>query len=73
MSLLERLLRNAPDVTSLLAHNPFPDVPPRQVRARLFEYRFATAEEHRATGAWWRREERGEYLPAVSLENFERR
>jgi hypothetical protein len=73
VSLLERLLRNAPDVTRLLARNPFPDSPPKYTRARFFEYRFTTFEEHRATGAWWKREERGEYLPVVSLENFERR
>lgn len=68
--LVERLLRNAPAVTSLLAHNPFPDNPPRYVRARLYEYRFTTGEEHRKTGRWWKREEAGEYLPAVSLENL---
>jgi predicted DCC family thiol-disulfide oxidoreductase YuxK len=64
----ERLLRGAPEVTGLLERNPFPQEPPRYVRARLYEYRFANAEEHRATGAWWKREERGEYLPAISLE-----
>jgi predicted DCC family thiol-disulfide oxidoreductase YuxK len=73
VSLLERLLHNTPAVTRLLAHNPFPENPPRFVRARLYEYRFATWAEHRATGEWWKREERGEYLPAISLENFERR
>ena len=73
VSLLERLLRNTPEVTRLLAHNPFPETAPRYVRARLFEYHFATLEQHRATGAWWTREERGDYLPVVSLENFERR
>lgn len=72
VSLLERLLRNAPAVTRLLAHNPFPENPPRYVRARLYEYRFTTSRERDATGAWWKREERGEYLPALSLENFDR-
>jgi predicted DCC family thiol-disulfide oxidoreductase YuxK len=71
--LLERLLRNAPAVTRLLERNPFPETPPRYIRARLYEYRFTTWEEHRATGAWWKREESGEYLPAISLENFDRR
>jgi hypothetical protein len=70
VSLLERLLHNTPAVTRLLAHNPFPESPPRFVRARLYDYRFTTWSEHRATGEWWKREERGEYLPAVSLENF---
>jgi lipase maturation factor 1 len=73
VSLLERLLRNRPEVTGLLAQNPFPGDPPRYVRATLYEYRFTTSSEHQATGAWWKREERGAYLPAVSLENFERR
>jgi lipase maturation factor 1 len=73
VSLLERLLRNAPPVTRLLARNPFPENPPRYVRARLYEYRFTTREEHAATGAWWKREERGEYLPVISLENFDHR
>ena len=72
-SLLERLLRNTPAVTRLFAHNPFPETPPRYVRARLYEYRFTTWAEHRSTGAWWKREENGEYLPAISLENFNRR
>jgi predicted DCC family thiol-disulfide oxidoreductase YuxK len=70
ISFLERLLQNTPEVTNLLVVNPFPEKAPRYVRARLYEYRFTTAEEHRATGAWWKREEAGEYLPAVSLENF---
>ena len=73
VSLLERLLRNEPKVTQLLARNPFPNDPPRYVRARLYEYRFTNLSEHRSTGAWWKREERGEYLPAVSLDSFERR
>ena len=73
VSLLERLLHNTPAVTRLFAHNPFPENPPRFVRARLYEYRFTTWSEHRATGEWWKREERGEYLPAISLEKFERR
>ena len=73
VSLLERLLRNTPAVTRLLADNPFPADPPRFVRARVYEYRFTTSSEHRATGAWWKREESSEYLPAISLENFDRR
>jgi hypothetical protein len=73
VSFLERLLRNQPAVTRLLAHNPFPDNPPRYVRARLYDYRFADWAEHRATGVWWKREERRDYLPAVSLENFRAR
>lgn len=68
--LTKELLENNPDVTSLLAHNPFPDKPPFLVRSTIYDYRFTSAAERRATGAWWKREERGEYLPAVSLKDF---
>jgi predicted DCC family thiol-disulfide oxidoreductase YuxK len=60
------LLKDKPDVTRLLATNPFP-AGARYVRARFYRYRFTTAEERRRTGAWWQREELGEYLPTVSL------
>ena len=68
--LTKELLENNPDVTSLLAHNPFPDKPPFLVRSTIYDYRFTSVAERRATGAWWKREERGEYLPAVSLKDF---
>jgi lipase maturation factor 1 len=70
---LERLLRGTPEVTALFAKNPFPQDPPRYVRARLYQYRFTTSAESRTTGDWWKREEAGEYLPAISLENLQRR
>jgi lipase maturation factor 1 len=73
VSFAERLLRNQPEVTRLLARNPFPNEPPRYIRARVYEYHFTNWGEQRATGAWWKGEERGQYLPAVSLETFERR
>jgi hypothetical protein len=68
--LIIRLLQGSQDVTQLLAHNPFPNQPPRYVRAIFYRYRFTTASEHRQTGAWWKREEVGEYLPTVSLDQI---
>ncbi|MEP6686243.1 MAG: lipase maturation factor family protein, partial [Verrucomicrobiota bacterium] len=65
--LVLQLLKNSPDVTGLLERNPFPNSPPRYIRAVLYDYRFTTVEERRATGAWWKREDRGIYLPRVSL------
>src|SRR5947209_6054866 len=40
-----RLLRNDPPTLRLLRRNPFPDAPPRYVRAQLYRYRFTTAAE----------------------------
>ncbi len=69
---LLRLLENSSPVLSLLAVNPFPDHPPKYVRAVLYEYRFADAKTHATTGQWWVREEEGSYFPAVSLADFGR-
>jgi hypothetical protein len=59
---IQRLLQGSPDVLSLLAENPFPEKPPVWIRARLFEYQFATS-----GSAWWVREERGLFCPPVRL------
>ncbi len=67
VTFLERLLEGSPQVTRLLATNPFPDHAPRYVRAITYDYRFTTWAAHRATGAWWHGEPRGQYLPPVSL------
>jgi len=61
------LLENKPDVISLLGTNPFPNDGPVYVRARFYRYRFTSADERHHTGAWWKREELGEYLATVSL------
>lgn len=62
-----RLLTNDPDVLSLLGANPFPQGPPRQVRAVLWRYWFTSMAEKRAHGLWWRRESLGLYAPAIQL------
>src|SRR5205809_1579458 len=62
-----RLLQNEPAVTRLLARNPFPEKPPKYVRAILYKYQFTTSEERRATGAWWKRREIGEFFPEATL------
>jgi predicted DCC family thiol-disulfide oxidoreductase YuxK len=64
----ERLLQGSPAALALLKKNPFPEKPPRFIRAEFYDYRFTDVAERRATGAWWRRELIGEYMPAVSLE-----
>jgi hypothetical protein len=62
-----RLLEGSPDVLALLKTNPFPDVPPRYVRARLENYRFTTPEQRATTGQWWTREPAGIYFPSIYL------
>jgi predicted DCC family thiol-disulfide oxidoreductase YuxK len=68
--LIIRLLQGSRDVTRLLARNPFPDKPPRYIRAMFYRYRFTTSEERRQTGAWWKRQELREYLPTISRDQL---
>ena len=70
IALIYRLLQGSHEVSGLLANNPFPDKPPRYIRAMFYRYRFTTLDEFRQTGGWWKREELREYLPTVSLDEF---
>jgi hypothetical protein len=63
--LIEKLLQNDPAILKLIKHNPFPDAPPRFIRALHYEYYFTSPRERRATGNWWRRKLVGLYVPPV--------
>ena len=65
-----RLLQGSPDVLALLDSDPFPGAPPRYIRALTYDYTFTDLQTRRRTGAWWKREFVGLYLPAVSLQDF---
>jgi hypothetical protein len=62
----ERLLVNDADVLALFRSNPFPQSPPRYVRAVLWQYWFTSMDEKRRTGNWWRREFLGLYAPEIT-------
>jgi hypothetical protein len=72
LHLIEGLLEGAPEILKLLARNPFQDLPPRFIRAVLYDYRFSTGLEKSRDGVWWRREYLGLYLPPVSLDEHQR-
>jgi lipase maturation factor 1 len=62
----QRLLENDPDILGLFRSNPFPQSPPRYIRAVLWQYWFTTSAEKQATGNWWRREFLGLYGPELT-------
>jgi hypothetical protein len=64
-----RLLTNDADVLGLFAKNPFPNAPPKQIRAVLWQYWFSSAAEKRAQGVWWRRQLLGIYAPTIEIES----
>jgi hypothetical protein len=67
-----KLLEADRAVLKLLRTDPFQGRRPRFVRARMFRYEYTSFRELRATGAWWRRTEIGEYLPPLSAEEVHR-
>ncbi len=67
LGLALRLLENSPDVVALLGKNPFPEKPPRYLRANIYRYHFSSRAEHAQSGVWWRREDERVYLPVVSV------
>ena len=64
---LVRLLTGDRESRTLLAFDPFPDLPPTWIRASFYNYRFTTPAERRQTGEWWHRELVGLYWPPVRL------
>jgi hypothetical protein len=62
-----RLLEGSPPVLKLLKKNPFPEVPPKYIRAVLYQYHFTDATTKKKTGEWWQRDFVGDYMPVISL------
>jgi hypothetical protein len=67
LHLVWKLLHNDGGVLGLLANDPFPDRPPRFIRATLYRYRFAPPDD--PSGAWWTRERVGTWLPPMSVDD----
>lgn len=69
LHLVWKLLHNDPATLGLLAGNPFPDRPPRYIRAVLYQYKFAPPE----SSATWTRWRVRAWLPNLSVYNMELR
>jgi hypothetical protein len=70
VNLVAGILRGDRGTLSLLSRNPFPDAPPRFVRAQYYRYRFTSPDEHRRTGLWWDRTLVKTFLGPVSLDQL---
>ena len=60
-----RILEGSPHVLSLLRFNPFPDKPPKFIRAVIYIYEFSDAKTKKASGEWWQRSYVGTYSPIL--------
>jgi predicted DCC family thiol-disulfide oxidoreductase YuxK len=68
VSFMERLLTGATEVLPLLQTNPFPQAPPKFIRAVVYDYRFADRATKQSQGIWWNRTAMGLYLPILGLQ-----
>jgi hypothetical protein len=62
-----KLLHGDRSVLALLANDPFPDAPPRYIRAQLYRYEFAPPGD--PSGLWWQRTLLGSWLPPLSADD----
>ena len=67
LCLVNQLLHGEPTVLALLEKNPFPNKPPRYIRAKRYLYNFTTSEEAKKKHDWWKREYYDDYLPVIEL------
>ena len=67
LHLVWKLLQGDRGVMRLLANDPFPDAPPRFVRALFYRYQFA--EPGNPEHAWWKRTLVGTWLPPLSRDD----
>ena len=62
-----RLMQGSPAVVSLLAENPFPESPPRYIKAELYLYTYSDYGARGETGHWWERRHVRTYFGPVTL------
>lgn len=67
LALTRKLLQGDQVVLGLFAENPFPEAPPRFIRASIYRYQLAPP----GSGVTWRRSPAGQYLPPTSLDDPE--
>jgi hypothetical protein len=67
--LIAKLLAGDKNVVGLMAYNPFPDAPPKFIRAQLYHYRFTLPGD--SSGNWWTRSWVAIYLPPTALSDLE--
>lgn len=65
--LIFRMLTGEKPVLALFSKNPFPDQPPKYIRASKYRYQFSSINDLLQNGDWWTREYVGPYFPTASI------
>ena len=66
-NLVWKLLHNDPGVVGLFARNPFPDKPPRYIRAMLYRYSFVKPSHQQRL--WWTRQRIDTWIQPLSADD----
>lgn len=66
-NLVSKLLHNDANALGLFANSPFPNKPPKYVRAVLYHYQFAPPGN--AQHLWWKRERLSVWIPAMAVDD----
>ena len=66
-NLIWKLLHNDQKIVGLFAGNPFPDKPPKYIRAVLYQYEFAKPGNPQKL--WWERERIDLWIPPLSVDD----
>ena len=64
----QKLLEGSPEVLALFRRDPFAGHPPAIVRTIIYQYWFTDLATRHKSGAWWRREELGQFSPGMQRE-----
>ena len=67
LALTARLLQGSPEVLALFERNPFPDGPPKIIRANIYDYHFSDYDGLFKRGEWWTRKLTGTYMAERQL------
>ncbi|WP_295714657.1 lipase maturation factor family protein [Mucilaginibacter sp.] len=67
LNMMWKLLHNDPGAVNLFAGNPFPNQPPRYIRAVLYRYKFAKPGNPK--GLWWNREQINIWIQPTSAKD----
>jgi len=70
LNMVYRLFHNQKEVLDLMGENPFPDTPPKYIRAVLYHYHYTSndkkSERYTSSNEWWVRKRVREYLPIIT-------
>lgn len=69
LNLVKRLLTGTKEVQIFFVENPFPNAPPKYIRAFVYDYHFTDERTYRTTGCWWYRKNQRVFLPPLSLQD----